>query len=226
MNIFDIMGPVMVGPSSVHTAGAVRMGLVGRKLLGFQPARANIALHPSFAAAGAGHGADKAIVAGLLAMKPDDPDIPRSFQLAEESRLSVQFQNADLQDAPPNTVVMTLIGERGRIVVVTATSIGDGRIWINSIDGMHVSFTADIPTLVIRLEDRPGIVSAASSCLVQHGVNIEGFQHYRHRRNDLAQGDISVMVIESLQPIEQQVMDDLMLLPGVVRNIYLDQEEG
>ncbi len=226
MNIFDIMGPVMVGPSSVHTAGAVRMGLVGRKLLGFQPARANIALHSSFAAAGAGHGADKAIVAGLLAMKPDDPDIPRSFQLAEESRLSVQFQNADLQDAPPNTVVMTLIGERGRIVVVTATSIGDGRIWINSIDGMHVSFTADIPTLVIRLEDRPGIVSAASSCLVQHGVNIEGFQHYRHRRNDLAQGDISVMVIESLQPIEQQVMDDLMLLPGVVRNIYLDQEEG
>ena len=220
------MGPVMVGPSSSHTAGAARMGYVARKLLGFQPARADIALHGSFAATGAGHGTDKAIVAGLLAMRPDDPDIPRSFQLAQEAGLKVNVRTVDLRDAPADTAVMTLIGERGRTVVVSATSIGNGRIWVNSVDGMHVSFTADLPTLVIRLEDRPGIVAAVSSCLVGHGVDIEGFQHYRHRRNDLAQGDISIMVIESDQSIDQQVMDDLMLLPGVVRNIYLDLEEG
>ena len=172
LNIFDIMGPVMVGPSSSHTAGAVRMGYVGRKLLGFQPARANIALHGSFAATGAGHGTDKAIVAGLLAMKPDDPGIPRSLQLAREARMDVRIQTVDLRDAHPNTAVMTLIGERGRTVVVNASSLGGGRIRVNSIDGMAAAFSGDLPTLVVRNQDKPGIVSEVASCLAHHDVNI------------------------------------------------------
>ena len=220
MNIFDIMGPVMVGPSSSHTAGAARMGFVARKLLGFQPARANIALHGSFAATGAGHGTDKAIVAGLLAMKPDDPDIPRSFQLAKEARLEVHIQTVDLRDAHPNTAVMTLIGERGRTVVVNASSLGGGRIRVNSIDGMNAAFSGDMPTLIIRNQDKPGIVSEVSYCLARRNMNIATMQLYRDRREGL-----SVMVLECDQPLTQEVLDDLQLLPGVVRCIYLNLEE-
>ena len=221
MNIFDIMGPIMIGPSSSHTAGAVRMGFVGRKLLGFQPARANIALHGSFAATGAGHGTDKAIVAGLLAMKPDDPDIPRSFQLAKEARLEVHIQTVDLRDAHPNTAVMTLIGERGRTVVVNASSLGGGRIRVNSIDGMNATFSGDMPTLIIRNEDKPGIVSEVTACLARRSVNIAARQLYRDRREGL-----SVMVLECDQPLAPEIIDSIQLLGGVVRCIYLNLEEG
>ena len=157
----------MVGPSSSHTAGAVRMGYVARKLLGFQPAQANIALHGSFAATGAGHGTDKAIVAGLLSMKPN------------------------LRDAHPNTAVMTLIGERGRTVVVNASSLGGGRVRVNSIDGMAATFSADMPTLIVRNRDKPGIVAEVSTYLARNSVNIANMQLYRNRQEDL-----SVMVLE------------------------------
>ncbi|MDE6261288.1 MAG: L-serine ammonia-lyase, iron-sulfur-dependent subunit beta [Oscillospiraceae bacterium] len=221
MNIFDIMGPIMVGPSSSHTAGAARMGYVARKLLGFQPARANIALHGSFAATGAGHGTDKAIVAGLLAMKPDDPNIPRSFQLAKEAGMEVHIQTVDLRDAHPNTAVMTLIGERGRTVVVNASSLGGGRIRVNSIDGMAASFSGDMPTLIIRNQDKPGIVSEVSYCLARRAVNIATMQLYRDRREGL-----SVMVLECDQPLSPEIIDDIQLLGGVVRCIYLNLEES
>ena len=211
----------MVGPSSSHTAGAARIGYIGRKLLGFQPARADIALHGSFAATGAGHGTDRAIVAGLLAMKPDDPNIPHSFQLAREAGLSVAVRTVDLRDAHPNTAVMTLIGERGRTVVVNASSLGGGRIRVNSIDGMNATFDASMPTLIIRNEDKPGIVSEVSSCLARQNVNIAGMQLYRDRRAGL-----SVMVLECDQPLGDEVIDDIQMLPGVVRCIYLNLEEG
>lgn len=220
MNIFEIMGPIMVGPSSSHTAGAARMGYVARKLLGFQPARADIALHGSFAATGAGHGTDKAIVAGLLAMKPDDPGIPRSLQLAREARMDVRIQTVDLRDAHPNTAVMTLIGERGRTVVVNASSLGGGRIRVNSIDGMAAAFSGDLPTLVVRNQDKPGIVSEVASCLAYHDVNIAAMQLYRDHREGL-----SVMVLECDQPLTPEIIGNIQLLGGVVRCIYLNLSE-
>ena len=221
MNIFDVMGPIMVGPSSSHTAGAVRMGFVGRKLVGFQPARADIGLNGSFAATGAGHGTDRAIVAGLLAMKPDDPDIPHSFQLAKEARMQVNIHTVDLRDAHPNTAVLTLIGERGRTVVVNASSLGGGRIRVNSIDGMAAAFSGDLPTLVVRNQDKPGIVSEVSSCLARRGINIANMQLYRDRREGL-----SVMVLECDQTLSPETINDIQLLGGVVRCIYLNLEEG
>lgn len=221
MNIFDIMGPIMVGPSSSHTAGAARMGFVARKLLGFQPAKADIALHGSFAATGAGHGTDRAIVAGLLGMAPDDPDIPRSLYLAREAGMQVSIRTVDLRDAHPNTAVMTLSGERGRTVVVSASSLGGGRIRVNAIDGMAAAFSGDLPTLIIRNEDKPGIVSEVSSCLARRGANIAAMQLYRDRR-----GGLSVMVIECDDPVSDETLGDINLLGGVVRCIYLNLEEG
>lgn len=176
------MGPVMVGPSSSHTAGAARIGYIGRKLLGFQPARADIALHGSFAATGAGHGTDRAIVAGLLGMSPDDPRIPFSLQLAKEAGLEVNVHSVTLRDAHPNTALMTLTGSRGRTVAVSASSLGGGRIRVNSIDGLEAAFSGDLPTLVIRGRDEPGVVSEVSTCLARNGANIATMQLYRDRR--------------------------------------------
>ena len=159
MNIFDIMGPVMVGPSSSHTAGAVRMGRVARRLLGSLPARAEILLHGSFAATGSGHGTDRAIVAGLLDMTPDDPRIPHSFRLAREAGMEVSIRGVELRDAHPNTAVLNLADAQGRTLSVSASSLGGGRIRVNAIDGMEASFSGAFPTLIIRNEDRPGIVA-------------------------------------------------------------------
>ena len=124
LDIFDILGPVMVGPSSSHTAGAVRIGRRARTLLGGQPVRAEIGLHGSFAETGQGHGTDKALVAGLLGMKPDDLDIPRSFELAAERGLQFEFRTVQLREAHPNTAVLTVEDEAGKRMKVQAASTG------------------------------------------------------------------------------------------------------
>ena len=221
MNIFDIMGPIMVGPSSSHTAGAARIGRVARHLLGSRPARAEIALHGSFAATGAGHGTDRAIVAGLLDLTPDHPDIPNSFRLAREAGMEVSIRTVELREAHPNTAVLTLTHPDGRVLEVAAASLGGGRIRITSIDGMEAAFSGDLPTLIIRNEDRPGIVSEVSRALSHWGANIATMQLYRDRR-----GGLAVMVIECDDPLHPDLRRELMELNGVVRCTYLDLEEG
>lgn len=211
------MGPVMVGPSSSHTAGAVRIGRVARHLLGSQPVKAEILLHGSFAATGAGHGTDKAIVAGLLDMAPDDTAIPRSFQLAQEAGMDVGIHPTELRDAHPNTAILTLATTEGRTLTVSASSLGGGRIRVNAIDGMEASFSGDYPTLIIRNEDKPGIVSEVSYALSHHNANIATMQLYRDRR-----GGLAVMVIECDAPLSSQVRDQVASVDGVVRCTYLD----
>ena len=111
IDIFDIMGPIMVGPSSSHTAGAVRIGRMARTLLGEKPVKAELHLHGSFAETGVGHGTDKALVAGLLGMATDDLDIPNSFEIAGKNNLKFSFDEVDLRDAHPNSVKMVITGE-------------------------------------------------------------------------------------------------------------------
>ncbi|NLF34680.1 MAG: L-serine ammonia-lyase, iron-sulfur-dependent, subunit beta [Clostridiales bacterium] len=221
MTIFDIMGPVMVGPSSSHTAGAVRIGLITRRLLGETPARADIKLHGSFAATGAGHGTDKALAAGLLGLMPDDTRIPHSFSLAQEAGMALSIGAVDLRDAHPNTVILSVTGQGGRQLEVNASSLGGGRVRVNAIDAMEAAFTGDYPTLIIRNEDRPGLVAEVSTLLSEHGVNIATMQLYRDRR-----GGLAVMVIESDQPIPAGMLGYLRTQPGIVRCTYLDMEEG
>ena len=221
MNIFDIMGPVMVGPSSSHTAGAVRIGLITRRLLGSQPVGAALLLHGSFAATGAGHGTDKALVAGLLGMAPDNPDIPRSFALAGEAGMALSVGSVVLRGAHPNTVLLKVMNKEGRRLEVNASSLGGGRVRVNAIDGMEAAFTGDYPTLIIRNEDRPGHVAEVANLLSEHGVNIAAMQIYRDRR-----GGLAVMVIESDQPIPAGMVNWLRQSPGVVRAVYLDMGKG
>ncbi|MEG1578496.1 MAG: L-serine ammonia-lyase, iron-sulfur-dependent subunit beta [Oscillospiraceae bacterium] len=220
MTLFDIMGPIMVGPSSSHTAGAVRIGQMTRKLLGAQPEKVEILLHGSFADTGSGHGTDRALVAGLLGMQPDNPDIPNAFRLAAEAGMAVSVGTAVLRGAHPNTVLLTVsAGER--TVEVNASSLGGGRVRINAIDGLEAAFTGDCPTLIIRNEDKPGQVAEVTGLLSEQGVNLATMQLYRDRR-----GGLAVMVIESDQPIPRDVVARLRATPGIVRVVYLNMEEG
>ena len=176
MNIFDIMGPIMVGPSSSHTAGAARIGLITRHLLGSRPAAAELLLHGSFAATGKGHGTDRALVAGLLGMQPDDPRIPRAFALAREAGMELRISTAVIRGAHPNTVILRVRDREGRALEVNASSLGGGRVRVNAIDGMECTFTGDYPTLIIRNEDRPGAVAEVTSILSRRQVNIATMQ--------------------------------------------------
>jgi iron-sulfur-dependent L-serine dehydratase beta subunit len=161
MNLFDILGPVMVGPSSSHTAGAVRIGYISEKLLQDHVRKAEILLHGSFATTGIGHGTDKALVAGLLGMRPDDIRIPTSFELAKKNGMEFSFSTVTLKDAHPNTAVLRLTGQHGRKIEVQAASIGGGRILIAKLDGMLklVDFITERSPQIIaeyrqRLEER------------------------------------------------------------------------
>ena len=138
IDIFDMLGPIMVGPSSSHTAGAVRIGLMARTLLGERPVEAKLLLHGSFASTGVGHGTDRALVAGLLGMQPDDMEIPNSFALAEERGMHVTFDEITLKNAHPNSVLLNLLGEDGSTLNMQACSIGGGRIQVTKLDGVDV----------------------------------------------------------------------------------------
>lgn len=216
MNIFDVIGPVMVGPSSSHTAGAVRIGYISRKLLGEKPAVADIRLYGSFLATGKGHGTRKALVAGLLGMKPDDMRIPDSFDIASQEGMEVTFGEAQLKEAHPNTVQMYLTGVSGRKLEIVGESIGGSRINIAQIDGINTNFSGDYPTLVVHNLDQPGHVSEVTSMLAHKGVNIAYMQLYRSNR-----GGEAVMVVECDQEVPEEGIRWLEKAEGVVKVTYL-----
>ena len=217
MQIFDILGPVMVGPSSSHTAGAVRIGLISRRLLGSAPVRAVIYLHGSFAATGHGHGTDRALVAGLLGMQPDDPRIPNSYQAAEEEGLSFTMEARELRGAHPNTAELHLTAENGDQLCVRASSIGGGRIVVTQLDGVSVNFSGASTTLIVHNQDRPGLVSEVSSILAFSRVNIATMQLFRDKR-----GGAAVMVVEMDSSLSPQAISMLEQLTGVLRVTYLE----
>ena len=182
INIFDMMGPVMVGPSSSHTAGAARIGNMGRTLLGEEVARADIGLYGSFAETGFGHGTDRALLAGLLGMKPDDLRIPNAYEEANRAGMAYSFRTVELRDAHPNTALLELTGKSGKKLTLQAASIGGGAIVVNKIDGIDVNFTGDFNTLIVRNQDESGSVAAITSILSQVHINVANMSVNRHRR--------------------------------------------
>lgn len=216
MNVFDIIGPVMVGPSSSHTAGAVRIGFIARKLLGEDVSVANINLFGSFLDTGKGHGTQKALVAGLLGMKADDIRIPDSINYAKEKGMEIVFGEADLKEAHPNTVQLCLTGISGRRLEVVGESIGGSRINIAKIDGIDTNFSGEYPTLVVHNLDQPGHVSEVTSMLSHKMVNIAAMHLYRANR-----GGNAVMVVECDQEIPPEGLEWLSKVEGVVKVTYL-----
>ena len=217
INIFDMMGPVMVGPSSSHTAGAARIGNMGRTLLGEEVARADIGLYGSFAETGYGHGTDRALLAGLLGMKPDDLRIPNAY---EEAGMAYSFRTVELRDAHPNTALLELTGKSGKKLTLQASSIGGGAIVVNKIDGIDVNFTGDFNTLIVRNQDESGSVAAITSILSQVHINVANMSVNRHRR-----GGDALMVIETDQHIKPRQVEFLSELPGILSVTYYDKED-
>ncbi len=219
MDIFDIIGPVMVGPFSSHTAGAVRIGYISQKLMGEQIKEANILLYGSFLDTGKGHGTNKAIVAGLLGMQPDDMRIPQSMEIAEKKGIKVTFGKSTLKEAHPNSAQIILTGISGKQLEVVGESLGGSRINIAQIDGITTNFSGDYPTLVVHNQDQPGHVSEVTSMLAHKSVNIATMQLYRSNR-----GGDAVMVLECDQEIPREGIEWLKKVEGITKVTYLSQK--
>ncbi len=220
MNLFDIIGPVMVGPSSSHTAGAVKIGYVSRKLLQEPVASVEVLLYGSFLLTGDGHGTGLAIVAGLLGMLPDDARIPHSLEIAEAQNMKVTFGKAELKEGHPNSVLLKLVGTKGRNLEVVGQSLGGSVINIASIDGLSANFSGDYPTLIVHNEDQPGHIADVTGMLSECSINIATLQLYRESR-----GGNAVMVLECDQEVPESVLDKIEKSNGIQKVTYYSLRE-
>jgi L-serine dehydratase len=217
-DVFSIIGPAMIGPSSSHTAGAVRIGRVARQLLGVSPEQAKITFYGSFAETYQGHGTDLAIVAGLLGYDTDDPRILDSLGLAESSGMTVQFATAQNPVFHPNTAKLALQAGEAEVAVI-GNSIGGGNVEIVSVDDFDVKFTGNSPTLVIYHADRPGTVADLTALLRERQINIGTMDVDRKGRNAEA---ITVLEIDS--PVTAELESAVCAVEGVRKVRVVDLE--
>ncbi|GGQ92521.1 L-serine ammonia-lyase, iron-sulfur-dependent subunit beta [Deinococcus ruber] len=201
MSLLDMIGPVMIGPSSSHTAGACRIGMVARALLGSPPTYAAIGLHASFAKTGKGHGTHLALVAGLLGFAPDDARLPQAMQEAQAAGLEVAFQDVDLGDVHPNTAQLTVTAQDGSQIVMTASSTGGGVIDVIRVNGFRVSFSGGAPTLLLRYPDHLGVIARVATLIAADGVNIAALGCTREKR-----GGAALLVIELDSPLSDAAL--------------------
>jgi L-serine dehydratase len=182
-SVFEIIGPPMVGPSSSHTAGAVRIGLLARLLLGGAPVSAKIGLHGSFAATGKGHATDRGLVAGLLGWSPDDERIKDALTLAEQAGLKVAFETIDLGEAAhPNSARLELADAAGETLDLVAASVGGGSVEVTQIDGFFTLLTGALDALAVWHQDRPGFLAHVTAVLACVESNIATIRTARRHR--------------------------------------------
>jgi len=218
VSLLDIIGPVMVGPSSSHTAGACKLGLLARGLVGGTPERARIELHGSFARTGEGHGTDKAIVAGLMGFRQDDDRIRNALEIAERDGLDYTFEKTTLdEEAHPNSVRITLeLGNRR--AAMTGSSLGAGRVLVTEIDGFPVEVSGNYHTIVLVAEDIRGSIAKIASLLADDGINIANLKLTRQKK-----GGDAFMVIEVDEYPHETVRDHIRALPWVRWAFRLDK---
>lgn len=213
VSLLEVIGPVMVGPSSSHTAGACRIGLLARALLGQPPLEALLELHGSFAKTGSGHGTDRALAGGLLGFQPDDPRLRDSLALAVEQGLQCTFRHVQLRGAAhPNSVRLTLRDAAGNSAVVVGSSLGGGRVVLTELDGLPVQVTGEYDTLVVQAEDRRGTIGAIATELARAEVNIATLRLSRHKK-----GGLATHVYELDDPPGEACVQALLSIPAVVR---------
>lgn len=211
MNIFDIIGPVMIGPSSSHTAGAARIGLFARKLLGEKAARAKITLYGSFAQTYKGHGTDRAIIGGLLGYGIDDPRLRYSYDLALKENLQYEFIIKEYAKGHPNSVKLEICSFNGRSLDIEGVSVGGGNIKINRIDNLEVEITGKYYTIVIEYMDKPGMVGSVTSLLGKNNVNIAEMRVYR-----ASKGGKAIMVIETDDRADEELRIEMSGLKDIL----------
>lgn len=216
MNVFDILGPVMIGPSSSHTAGAARLGRVALTLLGEPAVKAQILFHGSFAKTYKGHGTDKAIIAGIMGMKTDDSRIRHAHEIAKEQGLEITINTAEFDGAHPNTAQINLTGINGNNISIMGSSIGGGNILVTKVNGLDVSLTGQYVTLIVLHKDTQGVIAAVTEVLSDAGVNICNFKLSRQHK-----GGNAVMTIEMEGKFDKELNDKIKTLPNIISSTML-----
>ena len=207
--VFDILGPVMIGPSSSHTAGAARLAKVAKDVVDSEFHKVTFYLHGSFGKTFEGHGTDKALVAGILGMEPSDEDLRNSFEIANSKNIDFEFIEADLGYQHPNTVKIVFEFEDKENIYIIGSSIGGGNILITDINGNKVEFSGDYPTMLIKYIDQKGVISRISSILSTGGINIATMKVTR-------ENDIATMVVETDSEINKDIVDEIDKLDEVI----------
>lgn len=208
-SVFDIIGPVMIGPSSSHTAGASRIGAIARAFFNEQPSQVDIHLYGSFAKTYKGHGTDVALIGGLLGFEPDDPRMKESPKLAEEWGMRIQFIEEVEEPPHPNTVKLVLKHGMQQMTLIGA-SIGGGKVEIIRLNEFELEFTGTAPAILILHQDKFGAIAAVSSVIADHKINIGQMKVSRK-----VKGDEALMVIEVDQHVEQALISKIAELPGI-----------
>ncbi|HEY4600346.1 MAG TPA: L-serine ammonia-lyase, iron-sulfur-dependent subunit beta [Cerasibacillus sp.] len=202
-SVFDIIGPVMVGPSSSHTAGAARIGLAARNLFGREPKWAKIHLYGSFAKTYRGHGTDLALVGGLLGYDTDDERLRKALQLAEKRGIEIEFIEDSARVDHPNTARI-IIGDEAETLELIGISIGGGKVEIIELNGFELRLSGNHPAILIMHNDRYGAIASVTSILAKHQINIG---HMEVNRKDV--GKEALMVIEVDENVSDLVLQEL-----------------
>lgn len=208
--VFDIVGPIMIGPSSSHTAGAARLAKIARIIAGKGIKSVEFYLHGSFAKTYKGHGTDRALVAGILGMDPWDERLRDSIKIAKDKNIDIIFHEADLGDVHPNTVKFIIHKEDGVIVEVMGSSVGGGNIEITRVNGEEIEFTGAYPTLIINHIDIPGMISKVTALLYEGNINIAFMKVYRSKR-----GANATMVFETDSMVEENIVQKIKNIPYI-----------
>lgn len=217
VSILDVMGPVMVGPSSSHTAGTARLGRVSREILDDEPVEVRFYLHPPLAATYRGHGSDFALVGGAIGLNVDDPRIPEAIRIAEQLGVRVEFAEEDLGEVHPNSVRIES-RSAAREVEIVGSSIGGGVIEVFKINGFQTRFKGDSPVLLLFYRDRPGMISEVTQIIADEAINIASLYCSRKQR-----GKDAFMEIDVDSPISQAALQRICSLPDVADARYLDR---
>ncbi|SDM63902.1 L-serine dehydratase [Fictibacillus solisalsi] len=216
-SVFDIIGPVMIGPSSSHTAGAARIGRVARDLFGRKPAYAHISFYGSFAKTYRGHGTDVAIVGGILDFDTFDTRIVDALSLAKEQDIEIKMTEEDAITDHPNTARIVLGDEHGKIELV-GISIGGGKIEITELNGFDLQLSGEHPALLIVHNDRYGAIAGVANVLAKHQINIG---HMRVSRKE--KGQEALMIIEVDQNVDQVLVEEIEALPIVQQVVKINE---
>lgn len=210
-SVFDIIGPVMIGPSSSHTAGAARIGRVARNLFRREPKWATISFYGSFAKTYKGHGTDVAIVGGILDYDTYDERIIESINVAKQKGIKVKFQEEDAITDHPNTARIRMGDEKGEIELV-GISIGGGKVEIIELNGFELKLSGHHPAILVVHDDRFGAIASVSNVIAKHQLNIGHMDVSRKEK-----GQMALMTIEVDQPIDEAVINELKSLPNITQ---------
>ena len=203
-SIFQVAGPIMIGPSSSHTAGAAKIGKVARQIVNADFDSVRFGLFGSFDKTGKGHGTDRALLAGVLGLSEYDERIPMSFEIAHAQGLEFEFHSVELEDAHENTAIITFFKDGKQRLEIQAASTGGGNIRIEKIDGYEIGVNGSLPTIFVRQNDQKGVISHVTTILADNDINVATMKVSRSNKSEEA-----ICVIEIDDTINADTVEKL-----------------